>query len=321
MASPMTIAQFSNLIDPAVQKHVLEAYSEEAPKLENVFKVESQDVYNDKEMTYAGLAMIGSVNEGQTIPEDSFIEQYATTYTPTKYSGLVAISYETKLFERMDLVSKVPREAGKAAAWKEEQIAADVLNHAFGAYTSYGDGDSLCDPSHNRADGGTAQSNASTTGIPFSEANLETAMIAMEESLSDRGNVLGIFADKLIVPLALRKEALIVTKSDLRSGTANNDMNVYNASMNKITGGTIPTIIIWKRIGAFAGGLDTQWFLQDSRNHQLKFKWADKISVEKDDSVGFKNDVMYWKVRFMASTGWSDWRGFWGSEGDGSTLS
>lgn len=322
MSTPVTIAQFSNLIDPAIQKYFFEEYDKVEPKLEQIFKVEDQEVYNHEEMTMAGLGRLSSITEGQTFPEDAPMEQYKTTYTPVKYGGLIQVSYETKLFERMDLVAQVPKEAAKAAATEVEEIGANVWRRAFNtSYTSYGDGLPLCSTAHTRIDGGSNQSNASSSGIPFSEANLEVAMILMEEILNDRGNPIGVFADTLMVPLALRKEAIIVTKSDLRSGTADNDLNVYNGSISKTLGGTIPNIIVWKRLGNYVGGSDSAWFLLDQAQHKVKFKWADRTKVEKDDSVGFKNDLMTWKVRFMAGTGWSDWRGVWGSKGDGATYS
>lgn len=71
-------------------------------------------------------------------------------------------------------------------------------------------------------DGGTALSNASASGIPLTEANLETGMIAMREQGSDTGKILGIGYNEnlvLMVPNNLEKEAQIITGSTKRSGT------------------------------------------------------------------------------------------------------
>jgi len=312
----VTIAEFQNLIDPAVQKHFFEALEENNPSLDGFIKSGTQEVYNHKEQNYAGLGSLSAIAEGEVYPAESFLETYSTTYTPIKYGGRVQISYETQLFERMDLVAQAPKEAGAAAARKKQEVASSLYKNGFtNASTSYGDGDPLFSVEHARADGQGNISNASGSGITFTEANLETGILAMESAVSDKGKILNVFADSILLPPALRKEAVVILKSTNRSGTADNDTNAYNASLHKMEG-SIPNIWIWKYLGAFAGGSDTAWYLLDSQNHKITMLEADKVSVEKDVSNGFVNDIMEWKVRVMWSTGWSDFRGAWGSKGD-----
>lgn len=311
-----TIAQYAKLIDPAVRKHAIDSYQEAEPKLEEIFKVETQTDYNEQEQNYTGIGELVSIAEGETYPQDAPIQSYGTTYTSVKYGKMITLTYETKLWEKDTMVSKAAKMGGKAAARKVEDLGSSVFNNAFNtANTSYGDSKPLCSVDHTRADGGTAQSNASATGITLTESNLETAQIAAIEVLDDRGQAIEIAPDTLLVPPALRKEGIIILKSPGRSNTSDNDINVYNGSIQKYKGATLPNLICWNYLGAYLGGSDTAWFLVDSLNHQVKFKWGEKVKVEMDES--FENDIMQWKVRFFASTGWSDFRGVWGSKGDG----
>jgi hypothetical protein len=313
----VSIDQFQNLIDPAVQKHFFEYLEEHDAPLTPVLKLGSQDVYNHIEQNYAGINSLSAIGEGETFPTDDFRETYQTTYTPVKYGRTIEITYETQLFERMDLVAQAPKEAAGAAARKKQEIGSGIYKNGFStSYTSYGDSRPLFSVQHARADGLGNVSNASGSGVTFTEANVEVGILAMESALSDTGRVLNVFADTVVLPPALRKEAVIILKSTNRSGIADNDTNPYNSALHKMEG-AIPNIIIWKYLGAFAGGSDTAWYLLDSNAHRIQMLEADPVKVEKDVSNGFANDIMKWKVRGMWSTGWSDFRGVWGSKGDG----
>lgn len=323
VTTPAIIANFSKLVDPAVRKHFFDTLKQDAPMIEKVMHVSSQEDYNEQHQNYAGLASLQLVGEGDTIPEDSFLQTYGTTYTPNKYSSLLSVSWELAKWEKVNAVTKAAQEQAKSANRKIEELAAYVFNNAQNtAATSYGDGKPLASTDHTRADGGTSQSNASATGILLTEANLETAQIAMEQILDDRGQSVSVFADTLLVPPALRKEGLIITKSDMRSGTSDNDINVYNGSMIEYKGANLDKVLVWKYLAAYLGGSDTAWALMDSANHKINWLWGAKPSVgDRDDSVGYKNDLTYWKVRFEASTGFDDFRGFWRSKGDGLAYS
>ena len=318
VTTPATTAVHSKLVDPGIKKIFFDEYKQYAPSLSKIFNVSSTDaLYNDY-AAYAGLSEAPFVAEGETFSEDAIVHTYDTTLTQKKYGFLIPVSYELNKFQ-FDKIAGKTQTAARALARKVEGLASDDLNNAFDtSYTSFGDGLPLCSVAHTSASGGSNQSNASATGITLTEANLETGILAMREQLDDRGNMVDIVPNKLIVPPALEKEALIITKSDKRSGIADNDANVNK--MREYTGGML-NVIVWDYLGAAAGGSDTAWFLQDSSHSGLKWEWSLNPMVEKlPDSVGAKNDILYWKAKFMADSGWVDFRGFWGSKGDGSAY-
>jgi hypothetical protein len=51
------------------------------------------------------------------------------------------------------------------------------------------------------------------------------------------------------------------------------------------------------------------------------WQWAKKPMTERDDVIGFKQDVVYYKGMYYAAKGWRDFRGFWASKGDGTAYS
>lgn len=306
-------------VDAAVKKHFVDGYKQVAPKLDMVFKVTTQENLNDEYRNYAGVEDYTVVNEGTTFPSTDPLQSYNTILTPVKYGRLFEVTYEMRKWDKTrDLVNGAQL-LGKAAARKIEKEAAAVFNNAFNtAFTSYGDGRPLCSTQHPRADGLGIISNASASSIALTEANLEAAILALEEQLDDRGNIIDITATTILVPPALRKEALVIVNSDYKPGTDYNDVNVY-AGMQEYYG-TL-NVIVWKYLGAAAGGSDTAWFLLDKNQHKVTWQWAEKPRVERDASVGFKEHVLTYRGFFYASKGWTDFRGVWGSKGDGSTYS
>lgn len=319
VSTPATIAANAKLVDPGIKAVLADEYSMLDEKLMKLFKPVEMRTISEEFAGYAGLGSIPEVNEAGEFGEDAIMHTYDTTLTAAKYGQLLPISYELLEDDLSGAVEKA-KYGSRALVRKAEDLGSSVFANAFStSYTSYGDGKPLCSTGHTRADGGSAQSNASATGITLTEENLETGILAMRGQLDDRGNLISVVPNVLLVPPALEKEALIIAKSANRSDTANNDLNVYN--MREYRGGMLK-VVVWDYLGAAAGGSDTAWFLLSEADHQVNWGWRRKPSVKKlDEAVGAKNEVAYWKMSFRAAYGWRDYRGVWGSKGDAGVYS
>ncbi len=319
VSTPATIAANAKLVDPGIKAVLADEYSMLDEKLMKVFKPVEMRTISEEFAGYAGLGSIPKVSEAEEIGEDAILHTYDTTLTASKYAQLLPISYELLEDDLSGAIEKA-KYGSRALVRKSEDLGSSVFRNAFStSYTSYGDAKPLCSVSHTRADGGTAQSNASSTGITLTEANLETGILAMRAQLDDRGNLISVVPNTLLVPPALEKEALEIVKSSNRSGTANNDINVNN--MREYTGGMLK-VVVWDYLGAAAGGSDTAWFLLSDNDHEVNWGWRRKPAVKRlDESVGAKNEIYYWKMSFRAAYGWRNWRGVWGSKGDAQAYS
>jgi hypothetical protein len=319
VSTPATIAANAKLVDPGIKEVLADEYKMLDEKLMKIFKPVELRTISEDFAGYSGIGSIPLVNEAEEFGEDAIMHTYDTTLTAYKYGQLLPISYELLEDDLSGAVEKA-KYGSRALSRKSEGLGASVFVNAFDtSYTSYGDALPLCSTAHTRADGGSNQSNASSSGVTLTEANLETGILASREQLDDRGNLISIVPDTLLVPPALEKEALIITKSSNRSETADNDANVYN--MKQYTGGQLK-VVVWDYLGAAAGGSDTAWFLLSSGDHNVNWGWRRKPSVKRlDESVGAKNEIYYWKMSFRAAYGWRDWRGVWGSKGDGASYS
>lgn len=292
---------FADELDPAVREIFFDRYDEEPQVMPKVFNVLTSSRDSEKDSATTAFGKLQETSELGALDYEDPLKMYSTTYTHLKYTKGFKVSQELVEDDQHNVISQMPKALAKSVVYTTEYWGASVFNNAFStSYTSYGDGNPLCSTSHERVDGGTAQSNASSTEIVLSEANLETGRLALESALNDKGEIVNFKADRLIVPVDLRKTAMILTESSLRPGTANNDVNIYEGVFQ---------VIPWRYITT-----STYWFLQDSRNHLLQWFW--RIRPEFKSDFNFDADAALYKVRVRFSYGWSDWRGVWGSTGE-----
>ncbi len=319
--SPVLTDSMPRAVSRQFKKYYIETGNLKMPKLSRVFKESPQVDWNEYETDFQGVGQHEATGELETFKSDGIGEAYQTIYTPVKKTKKVQLSWEVGKYDKSAITraAKLGTELAASATDTIETDGANVLNNAFDTdYTSYGDGKPLASTQHLRADGGTSQSNASSTGITFGDDNLETAQVAFAEQKNHRGRLISGGPTKLYLPRALLKKGLIVCKSQGRSNTADNDLNVYN-NMREYKDGSLD-IVCWDYMGAAAGGSDTAWFLAGP-GAELNWKWGLKPLVKEDITTGLQNDSVYFLSKYQYSVGWSNWLHLWGSAGDGAAYS
>jgi hypothetical protein len=298
--------QFKDELDPSIRAIFFDRYDAEPQLMPEIFNVLTSDRDQETDSATTGFGKMVQTDEMGALDYEDPVKMYKTSYTHLKYTKGFKVSQELVEDDQHNVISRMPKALAKSVVYTTEFHAANVLNNAFStSYTSYGDGKPLCSTGHLRADGGTAQSNASSTGIALTEPNLETGRLALEKALNDKGQIVNFMADTLIVPVDLRKTAQILTQSTLRPGSGNNDVNIYEGVFK---------VIPWRYLTS-----TTAWFLADKSNHMLNWFW--RIRPEFKSDYAFDSDAALYKVRVRFSLGWSDWRGIWGSLGAGAAYS
>jgi phage major head subunit gpT-like protein len=296
-------ANFGDLLEPGLRKIFDDEFKDIPEVFSSIFHVNSSSVDVERDSGVTGFSLLTQTSEGGAISYEDPVQMYDVSYVHLKYTKGFKVSEELVEDDRYNIINKKPKALARSARRTAEYLAAQVFNNAFSSGTG-GDAKYLCSVSHPRADGGTAQSNASGSGITLTETNLNTALLAMRGQLDDKGMKIGVKATKIIVPPALEKTAQILTQSTLRSGTADNDYNYYKG---------IVDVVSWDWLSS-----TTAWYLIDSSLHQLNWFWRVRPEFKQDSS--FDTGMALFKVRMRASRGWSDWRGVWGSKGDGTSY-
>jgi hypothetical protein len=186
------------------------------------------------------------------------------------------------------------------AQFKEIQ-GANILNTATTYNANFGgDGVALCSTSH-PYDGGT-WANTFSTQLDLNESSLLQAMINVRTGfVNEAGLKILARGRRLIVPPALEPQAIRLTKTELRPGTANNDVNAILT-----TGGGLPEgcIVLDFLTSNYA------WFLSTNIDGMIHMN---RIAYEMDMQVDFITDNLLVKGYERYSFGYNDPRAIYGS--------
>lgn len=163
-----------------------------------------------------------------------------------------------------------------------------------------GDGKALFATDH-PIDAGTI-ANTPTVPQSLNESSLLSAMTSIPTTFRDNAG-LKIFARarKLIVPRALEPVAIRLTKTELRPGTADNDVNAILSTSGGLADGYFASDFLTSNFA---------WFLLTNIEGLL---YLQRIAFEMDMQVEFTTDNLLVKGYERWSFSYFDWRAAWGS--------
>jgi len=253
------------------------------------------------EMRYLGLAQL-KTEGAQTSFDNGAGERYVYNQEHTEIALGYAITRKA-IDDNLYKTQFAPSNLGLIESFQQtkEIYGANILNTAT-TYNSAigGDGVALCSTSH-PIDGGTV-ANTPSTQVDLNEATLLNAMIAIRTNFRDQAG-LKVFARarKLIVPPQLEPVAIRLVKTELRPGTADNDVNAI-----MMTSGGLPESYMVNDFltSAYA------WFLLTNIDG---LSYMERIKFETDMQVDFVTDNLLVKGYERYSFGYYNWRSIYGS--------
>jgi len=256
----------------------------------------------EEDVQMIGFGAAPTKAEGAMINYDSGREGFVSRYVHETVALAFAITEEAEedgLYG--SLGAKYARALARSMQQTKEVKGANVFNNATGTSVG-GDGVSLLNGSHPLGGGGTA-SNTLATAADLSETSLETILVQISTAVDDRSIPVALSGRKLAVPPQLVFIAERILKSNLRPGTADNDINALR-NMGMIPEG----VVVNQRFT----DPDQYFILTDCPDGMKHFVRAPiKKAVEGD----FETGNLRYKVRERYSFGFTDWRGVYGSEG------
>ena len=256
----------------------------------------------EEDVQMIGFGAAPTKAEGAMINYDSGREGFVSRYVHETVALAFAITEEAEedgLYG--SLGAKYARALARSMQQTKEVKGANVFNNATGTSVG-GDGVSLLNGSHPLGGGGTA-SNKLATAADLSETSLESLLIQISEAVDDRSIPVALSGRKLAVPPQLVFIAERILKSNLRPGTADNDINALR-NMGMIPEG----VVVNQRFT----DPDQYFILTDCPDGMKHFVRAPiKKAVEGD----FETGNLRYKVRERYSFGFTDWRAVYGSQG------
>lgn len=253
------------------------------------------------EMRYLGLAQLKSEG-GQTSFDNNAGERYVYNQEHVELGLGYAITRKA-IDDNLYKTQFHPSNLGLIESFHQtkEIYGANVFNTAQVYNSSIGgDGQALCSTAH-PIDGGTF-ANTPTVQVDLNESSLLNGMISIRTNFRDQAG-LKMFARgrKLIVPPQLEPVAIRLTKTELRPGTADNDVNAILSTAGGIPEGYIVMDFL---TSPFA------WFL---RTNIDGLSYMTRIGFETDMQVDFVTDNLLVKGYERYSFAYYNPRSIWGA--------
>lgn len=312
----MISENWANLLTPGLRKvfHTRLRSREELFKRTSIFPVEtSTRAFED----FQGIGELGTEgwNEFEKtgrVTYDEFEPTWKTRLEHREFAqGLVI---RRKLIDDnlypgsgipASITGRVEKLADSAAVHREKSAAAIFIN----AFTDSGtdsegfsiagaDSVGLCSTAHpHSASNSGTQSNEGTTAL--SSAGVTSTALAMRSFTDDRGELVSIKPDTLLVPPELEETALQIVGTDREVGSANNTVNTNKGRYN---------VVVWDYLTDA-----NAWFLIDSMLKSQHLVWLDRIATEFQAQEDFDTLQGRWRGYSRFSRGFDAWQWCFGN--------
>ena len=278
-------------------------YAKYGEEHKEIYETETSERSFEEETKLSGFSAAPVKAEGAAIAYDNAQEAWSTRYNHETIAlgfSITEEAIEDNLYD--SLSARYTKGLARAMAYTKQVKAASVLNNGFSASYPGGDGVALFSTAHPLVSGGT-NSNTPSVQSDLNETSLEAAVIQIAAWTDERGLLIAAKPRKLVVPPALMFVAKRLLDTELRVGTADNDINALKA------------------MGAIPEGYSVNHFLTDNNGWFIctdvpnGMKHFVRTPLQNGMDGDFDTGNVRYKSRERYSFGWSDPLGMWGSSG------
>jgi len=299
--SRVDTSAFGKALWPGVNAWYGKKYNEHPVEYTDLFETQKTSKHWEEEVGISGFGLAVAKGEGESVSYDSERQGFITRYQPVEYAlGFII----TEIMIEDNLYAEVAERKAKGLAFSmrqtKETVGANVYNRAFSGSYLGGDGVSMVSASHPNVAGGT-WSNLGTGDL--SPAALEQACIDIAGWTNDRGLKVAVQPQSLHIAPDEMFNAQRILFSDLRVGTADNDLNALKAK-TMLPGGY--------KVNHYFTDTDA-WFIRTNAPDGMKYM------ERRADTFAFDDDFDTSNVKYKSAGryvfGWTDPRGVYGSAG------
>jgi phage major head subunit gpT-like protein len=278
-------------------------YKKYGEQHKEIFETESSERSFEEETKLSGFNAAPVKDEGSALRYDNAQEAWTARYNHETIAmgfSITEEAIEDNLYD--SLSSRYTKALARGMAYTKQVKAANILNNAFTAGYTYGDGQVLCSTTHPLVSGGV-NSNTQAVAADLNETSLEAAVIQIAAWTDERGLLIAAKPVKLVIPPALQFVATRLLETKLRTGTTDNDINAIENN------GSIP------------GGYTINNYLTDTNGYFLLtdvpngLKHFVRTPMQTGMDADFDTGNSRYKARERYSFGVSDPLGIWGSPG------
>jgi len=278
-------------------------YAKYGEEHKEIFETETSERSFEEETKLSGFTAAPVKNEGSAIAYDNAQEAWTARYQHETIAlgfSITEEAIEDNLYD--SLSARYTKALARSMAYTKQIKAANVLNNGFNSAFPGGDGVELFSTSHPLVSGGV-NSNEPATPADLNETSLEAAVIQISLWTDERGLLIAAKPRKLIVPPQLQFVATRLLETELRVGTADNDINAL------------------KNNGSIPGGYSINHYLTDTNAWFLTtdvpngLKHFVRTPLQNSMDGDFDTGNVRYKARERYSFGFSDPLGIFGSPG------
>ena len=279
-------------------------YAKYEDEQEAILETESSDRACEEEVKLSGFGAAPVKSEGSSIAYDTAQEHFTARYNHETIAMGFSITEEAVEDNLYDSLSaRYTKALARAMAHTKQVKAAFPINNAFATTNfSAGDGSALCATDHSIVTGSDV-ANVLTTASDLNETSLEQAVIDIAAFTDDRGLLIAARPRKLIVAPYNQFVATRILDTELRPGTADNDINALRNN------GTIPE---GYSVNHFITTTNKKWWfvMTDVPNGMKHFT---RTPLQTGMDGDFDTGNVRYKARERYSFGGSDFLGIFGS--------
>jgi len=303
MAGIITTGNHPKALWPGVKAWWGQEYNDHAEEYSALFDKDTSDKAYEEDVQTTGFGLAPIKGQGAGVSYDSQIQGYTTRATHVAYALGYMVTHEEIQDNLYAQISK-QRAPGLARSMRQtkENVGAGIYNRAFTAGYTGGDGVSLINSAHTNTNGGT-WSNVLATAAQLSEAALEDMLIQIMGATDDRGLLINLMPQSLIISKNNWFNAHRVLKSVYQPGNAQNDINVIKAT-NALPGGIIMNHYLTST---------TAWFIRTNVKNGMKYYEREGISFTQDNDFDTMNAKAKCYERYSFT--WTDPRAVFGTAG------
>ena len=303
---PMIRASLSALLAPGLNEVYSQNndYKQYPPEFSIVFDVDSSDRQFEEEVVMTGFPTMPSKKERDPVIYEDALLGTTKRYTNVTYALGFRVSEELWEDELYGTIKALPKELAFSARDVVEVTSAGVFINGFTDSADYlgPDGEPLFGDGTNKTHpmlGGGTWVNQLNPAADLNPDSLELAINDIEATTNDRGLLIMLKAQLLIVPTQLQWIADELLNSDLKPHVSTNEINPLQTKDLKYT--------VWHYLTD-----PDAWFIR-AQKHYLKFFWRIKDKLTNSDDFDTGDAKFKSRQRFIQ--GYTDTHGIYGSPG------
>ena len=285
---------------------------EEMSAIKKIFKNVPTTNFAEKMTAMTAMDEFEIVPEGGAYPASEIQESYSKVIEPVTWLNSFVITQEMMEDKKLTEIGQKAMGFTESYNLTREKYAGLVLaNGVKGSFnykgymvdTTSADKKPLFYKEHPSViKGQQAQSNLFADA--FSKAALGAVETSMQMFTDDKGNVLNVSPDTIIIPndYRLKNSVFEVIGSDKDPNTSNNGFNYQFGRWN---------VIVWPYLGEVAGA-ELPWILMDSKYNQRRGGAIDldRLGLRIKSYIDNNNDNNVWNGRARFQFGFNNWRAF-----------